>query len=445
MISRRHWISAAASAAWAQPKGLDLSALPNFCTHEHWGSIPSIGPMPGGFRADFEQGATPSRRTGLLDLLLEPYARGFYSRAGDDLSPDLASEVDRWKAFQKILPAVGRQRFSGTFQSTRRGILALYGTDILRLDAKSFAALDDAIARNYADIFAWYRKAMERSRFSGLIRPVHPEFYVRRASDTSAAEEAKFTLTVMRIDPLVSLWDTASPRRKVLSEIAGVEPVDAATYRRFLDRLFEIARAGGAVGIKQLQAYRRPLEFPFHPDGAVAFTGALSEDRQRVFENWIVNECSKRAHNLGWAHQVHVGTNNIEQSSPMGLSRLAQRYPKMKLVMIHCWPFLNESGWIAKFHANAYLDTCWLPILNPEFFREAISTWWNYVPAHKIACGQDATSVEMAAGSSLFHREILAEVLVQRSRGLGMKDGELMAAARAILHDNAAALYGVPA
>lgn len=429
----------------AQPRGLDLAQLPNFCTHEHWGSIPSIGPMPGGYRADFEQGATPARRTGLLDLLTEPYVRGFYARAGDDVSPDAAADPDPWRAFQALLPAIGRQRFSGTLQTTRRGILALYGEDILRLDEKGFTRLDEAIARNYAQMFAWYRQAMDRSRFSGLIRPVHPEFYVRRASEAAAREEAAFTRTVMRIDPLVSLWDVNSPRRKTLAEIAGVEPVDAASYRRLLDRLFEIARGGGALGIKQLQAYRRPLEFPFHPDGVVTWAGALSEDQQRVFENWMVHECSKRAHDLGWPHQVHVGTNNIEQSSPMGLSRLAQRYPRMKLVLIHCWPFLKESGWIAKFHPNAYLDTCWLPVLNPDFLREAIATWWNYVPAHKITCGQDATSVEMAAGSSLFHREILAEVLAQRARGLGLKDEELAAAARAMLHDNAVALYGVPA
>jgi predicted TIM-barrel fold metal-dependent hydrolase len=445
VISRRACLGGAALARLAKAHGPDLSPLPNYCTHEHWGSIPSIGPMPGGFRADFEQGARPSRDTGLLDLLLEPYARGFYARAGDEIEASLAAGPDPWRAFQKILPAIGRQRFSGTFQTTRRGILLLYGADISRLNEKSFAALDGAIARNYAGMFAWHRKAMERSRLSGLIRPVHPEFYVRQAEAKAAQEEAAFTRTVMRIDPLVSLWDATSPRRAQLAEIAGIEPGDAATYRRFLDRLFEIAAKGGAVGIKQLQAYRRPLEFPFHPDGAVTWTGALSDDQQRVFENWMVHECSKRAHDFGWAHQVHVGTNNIEQSSPMGLTRLAQRYPSMKLVMIHCWPFLKEAGWIAKFHANAYLDTCWLPVLNPEFLREAISTWWNYVPAHKIMCGQDATSVEMAAGSSLFHREILADILAQRSRGLGMKDAGLMAAARAMLHDNAVALYGPPA
>src|SRR5215470_3504028 len=45
---------------------LDLSMLPNFCAHEHWGSIDSIGVVAEGFRADVERGATPRTKTGLL-------------------------------------------------------------------------------------------------------------------------------------------------------------------------------------------------------------------------------------------------------------------------------------------------------------------------------------------------------------------------------------------
>jgi hypothetical protein len=86
----------------------------------------------------------------------------------------------------------------------------------------------------------------------------------------------------------------------------------------------------------------------------------------------------------------------------------------MKIVMIHCWPYLREAGWLAKFHSNVYIDTCWQPVLNPAFFREALATWWNYVPLHKITCGHDSTTVEMACGSALFTREILAESLSER-------------------------------
>jgi len=446
LFSRRSLLQFSAGTALSQGRGIDLSDLPNFCSHEHWGSIASIGSTPEGYRADVERGALPTRRTGILDLLVDPYSRGFYARAGSDLEKlDFSKRQvsSPWDTFQTLQPILGRQRYTGTFQTTRRGILQLYGVDISRLDKQSFQALDDAIALKYANHFDWYRDAMNRSRFSGLIRPVHPEFYVRQSNPEAGARETAFTKTVLRIDPFVTLWNLESPRRKSLSAIASIEPVDARSWRHFLDKMFELAAAGGALGIKQLQAYRRPLEFGVHEDSAVRWVGNLDADQQRIFEDWVVHECCKRANDRGWPHQVHVGTNNIEQSSPMGLYRLGQRYPQMKIVMIHCWPFLKEAGWIAKFLPNAYIDSCWLPILNPEFFREAISIWWNYVPLHKITCGQDATTVEMAAGSSLFHREILGEVLTAKSKEFGMSETEIREAAQSMLNDNAIGLYGL--
>src|SRR5207249_8279165 len=115
----------------------------------------------------------------------------------------------------------------------------------------------------------------------------------------------------------------------------------------------------------------------------------------------------------------------------------------LKIVMIHCWPFLNEAGWLAKHHPNIYIDTCWQPILNPEFFRQAITSWWNYVPLHKVTCGHDSTTAEMAYGSSLFTREILAAVCTQQARGLGVTRPELERAVLDVLHNNAVMVYGV--
>jgi hypothetical protein len=30
---------------------LNLAGIPDFCSHEHWGSIDSIGTIPGGYRS----------------------------------------------------------------------------------------------------------------------------------------------------------------------------------------------------------------------------------------------------------------------------------------------------------------------------------------------------------------------------------------------------------
>ena len=93
-------------------------------------------------------------------------------------------------------------------------------------------------------------------------------------------------------------------------------------------------------------------------------------------------------------------------------------------------------------HSNIYIDTCWQPILNPQFFRTAMSQWWNYVPSNKIICGHDATTVEMAVGSSLFTREILSDVVQEQRRTLNIAESELIRAAKNMLHGNAAGIYG---
>jgi len=436
-MQRRTFLISTACAAAPQTT-LDVSALPNFCSHEHWGSIDSIGVIPGGYRADAEPGARPTRRTGFMDLLLEPYLRGWLAAGGANLI-----RQSGWEGFTQIRPALENHRFTGVYQCTRRGIQQLYGVDLDRLDQRSAAALDDAVATRYSNPFPWYRTAMRQAHFSELIRVVHPEFYAAEANPQAAAEEKAFTHTVMRIDPLMELADTNSPRAHALMALAGVEPADATSWRAFLRAIFERAATAGALGIKQLQAYRRSLEYLPRADGDVRWSGRRTPAETTVFQDWVLHECCKLAEERGWPHQVHVGTNNLLQSSPLPLGPLAQRYRKMKIVMIHCWPFLREAGWLAKFHPNIYIDTCWQPVLNPNFFREAISTWWNYVPLHKITCGHDSTTVEMACGSALFTREILAEALGDRRLNMGAGGNTVRQAAAGLLHNTAVAIYGI--
>lgn len=436
-----------------ESKALDLSAIPNFCSHEHWGSIASIGTFPGGFRADIVRGATPTRRTGLFDILLDPYFKGFLARSGvfpDALAKKAVAEdfhslaaQSPAKALELLRPGIERQKFTGTYQTIRRGLLRLYGVDIAGYRPAEIARLDAAIGENYSHMFDWYQKAMKEAHFTELIRIVHPEYYVREESPQSAREEASFTHTLMRIDPLLELWKRESPRRDGLARIAGVDPTDASSWRDFIGKLFELAAAHRARGIKQLQAYTRSLEYLPRRDSEVVWRGDLSPAQVRIFQDWVMHECCRNANERGWVHQIHVGTNNITESSPMPLVLLAKPYKRMNIVMLHCWPFLKEAGWLAKFYPNIYIDTCWQPVLNPAFYLQAMTEWLNYVPLHKITCDHDSTSVEMAVGSSLFTREIMARVLVERTHHMGMSTRDLKDAALAMLHNNAVPLYHI--
>jgi len=433
--------------------GLDLSTFPNFCAHEHWGSLASLGHLPEGFRPDVIAGAAPQRDTTLADLLLDPYLGGPLRGAGliphaavkNTLGADTFSACRNHpaKTLRLILDTITPLRLVGIYQCLRRGIRFAYNLDLNQADSRALENANRAVTRNYRDIFTWYSRLMARARFSALIRPVHPEYYYRSASAALAQREKAFTYNVMRIDPLLELWKKQSPRRDGLAEHTGVEPVDAASWRKFLDTLFDRAAQNKALGIKQLQAYSRPLLFEPRSDTEVTFIGDLSPDQVRRFQDWVVHECCRRAHDRRWPHQVHVGTHNHPESNPLPLHRLARRWPHQNIVMLHCWPYLEEAGFLAREHPNIYIDTCWQPVLNPDFLRQSLRRWLAYVPLNKIMLSHDSTSIEMAVGSSLFTREILDAALTEIAPAAGLPPRQRRRFAAGLLHNNAVALYKI--
>lgn len=431
---------------------LGINAIPIFCSHEHWGSINSIGQVAEGFRADVYAGAKPQRKTTLLDLIVDPYFGGCLHGTGvnpnqliksklGETDVHLAAMKNPVKVIQVMREALRVNQFVGTYQCIRRGILFAYEYDINKDDASAIRKADKAIANNYGRIFEWYRELMKKSHFSDLIRPVHPEYFVREESSAGSRKELAFTHTIMRIDPLLDLWKPKSSRREGLAKVVGVEPVDAKSWREFLDKIFILADRKGSTGIKQLQAYHRNLNFEFHRDIEVKFSGDLIPEEKNVFKDWVMHECCKRAHDRGWPHQVHVGTHNMPHSNPLPLQHLARRYPKQKIVMLHCWPYLKEAGFLAKYFPNMYIDTCWQPVLSPQFFHQAMLTWLQYVPTNKITMGNDATSIEMAVGASLFTREILADTLIELSRNAGVSSNDIRRTATDMFHNNAVNIY----
>ena len=70
----------------AQPADMALSDIPNFCGHEHWGSIMALGTVEEGFRADVLQGTLPVRGVTVWDLVLDPYGWGWLNSGGSDLA-----------------------------------------------------------------------------------------------------------------------------------------------------------------------------------------------------------------------------------------------------------------------------------------------------------------------------------------------------------------------
>jgi len=431
----------------------DLSDIPICCSHEHWGSIFNIGYRPEGFVADLLPGALPARKTTLVDLLLDPYLTGNLRGNGIDPldfkdgqnSVNLMekSDLEPVETFKTLIQPLKNFRLKGTYQSIRMGVNFAYGYDIHAFDPDQLRIADIVIGENYRNMFSWYEELMTKAALSDLIRPVQPEFYFGDFDTGPAQKEMSFTLTVLRIDPFLDFWKETNDRRDNLACKLEIDPVDARSWRDFLEKIFSFAAEHSCIGIKQLQAYMRSLEFSTVSESDVRFRGDLSDKEVKEFQDWIMHTCCELANQRKWPHQIHVGTHNHPDSNPLPLETLAKMYPDQKIVMLHCWPYLEESGFLAQAYPNVYIDTCWQPVLNPYFLRQSLDTWLGYIPLNKITMSNDSTSVEMATGASLITRKVLASALTKQKESAGLSQGEVREIAAQLLHNNAVEIYGI--
>ena len=138
--------------------------------------------------------------------------------------------------------------------------------------------------------------------------------------------------------------------------------------------------------------------------------------------------------------QVHCGFGDADlflpTANPAYLKPLVERFRETPFVLLHNYPYVREAGWLAHVYGNVWLDvSLTVPHVSrpAEMLRQAL----ELAPVSKLLYGSDAARTpELYYLAATWWREALAEVL-----GAELPAGEAEAAARAILRENAVALY----
>ncbi len=180
------------------------------------------------------------------------------------------------------------------------------------------------------------------------------------------------------------------------------------------------AREAGFVALKTIAAYRGGLD-------------RVSEDVVAALE---ANEATGDPLPV----QVHCGFGDADlhlwRADPSYLKPLIERFRETPFVLLHCYPFVREAGWLAHVYGNVWFD---LSLTIPHVARPAehVSEALELAPVSKLLYASDAARTpELYFLAAKWWREALAEVL---DEALPPDEGE--AAGRAILRDNALALY----
>jgi predicted TIM-barrel fold metal-dependent hydrolase len=186
----------------------------------------------------------------------------------------------------------------------------------------------------------------------------------------------------------------------------------------------EVAAAGerGFAGLKTIAAYRTGLE----AERLEPFVLAALEANEGTGAPLPV--------------QVHCGFGDSDLSLPSAdpalLKPLLERFRETPFVLLHCYPFVREAGWLAHVYGNVWFDlSLTIPhVARPaEMLRQAL----ELAPASKLLYASDAARTpELYYLAAKWWREALAEVLPE----LFGADAEW--AAKRILRENALELYG---
>jgi uncharacterized protein len=181
------------------------------------------------------------------------------------------------------------------------------------------------------------------------------------------------------------------------------------------------ARERGYAALKTIAAYRGGLD-------------RVSED---VLAALAANDASQDPLPL----QVHCGFGDSDlhlwRADPSYLKPLVEHFRRTSFVLLHCYPFVREAGWLAHVYGNVWLDLS-LTIPHVAQPRRALEEALELAPVSKLLYASDAARTpELYYLAATWWRDALADVLP----GLVGDDAEQ--AARMILRENALALYGL--
>jgi predicted TIM-barrel fold metal-dependent hydrolase len=145
--------------------------------------------------------------------------------------------------------------------------------------------------------------------------------------------------------------------------------------------------------------------------------------------------------------QLHCGFGDddltLPDANPASLGELAKRFPSVRFVLLHCWPYAREAGWMASVHANVYADFgLAVPFCSSAGMRTTLREMLHLAPTSRVMWSSDASRIPELFWLGARHgRAVVARVLEEIVKDGDLSPEEAEIAARDMLRNNALRLY----
>jgi uncharacterized protein len=213
----------------------------------------------------------------------------------------------------------------------------------------------------------------------GLPKHVDPQVYWERRSQFSEAELARLFLPATGVtdwlvdtgivDEIAGVADLADlsggrayevVRLEQVAEQAAQAPGDYASAFEEILRL----RAASAVGTKSILAYRGGFDGDLTEPSAAEVAEAAGRWRERggvrLADRVLLRFGLHQGLRLGKPLQFHVGFGDrdcdLHKANPLYLLDFLRQSGGTPIVLLHCYPYEREAGYLAQAFNNVYVD-----------------------------------------------------------------------------------------
>jgi uncharacterized protein len=213
----------------------------------------------------------------------------------------------------------------------------------------------------------------------GLPKHVEPQAYWERRSELSEGELGRLFLRAAKVsDWLVDTGiDDGTANVSELSELSGNRAHEVVRLEQVAEQAAQAPgdyasafeeilhrRAAGAVGTKSILAYRGgfdgDLTEPSAPQVAEAASRWRDRGDNRLQDRVLLRFGLHQALRLGKPLQFHVGFGDrdcdLHKANPMYLLDFLRQSKDTPIVLLHCYPYEREAGYLAQAFNNVYVD-----------------------------------------------------------------------------------------
>lgn len=336
-------------------------------------------------------------------------------------------------------------------QQFYKGISALYNIPFNGYDKEQILKVSKAIESNYRNYAEWFDSSFKKAGFEIMMID---QFWPYDFDVDTSYYRLVFN-TNMVVSGVTQIKD-AKPDLLYLQDFMkskgpGFRITSMENYLEYLDFMFKKAKEKNAICLKNNMAYTRSIDFE---EVSAQEAGKLFDKlpdingaEKKSLEDFVYHQAIKKSIEYQLPVQIHTGYlagngNMLGNADPLKLNALFLKYPEAKFIIFHGgYPWTSEVVSLVKMFPNVYYDLVWLPQISFSAACSALDEALDCIPYNKIMWGGDTRLIEEAAGSLIYGKEVVVEVLTKRivNGNLSMEMAEEIL--RKIFRENAIELY----